>query len=92
MDPALNSAATDGNAVATIVESRVDTKMHNDRLENTTITFLKGSRFVWSVKRMLGGFDGPGVSVPTGVLSPSVVGIVAESRWSEELIPVALGL
>ena len=39
-----------GSAVATIVESSVETRMHNDKLENTITTFRKGRRFVWSVR------------------------------------------
>lgn len=38
-----------GSAVALIVESKVVTRMHTDRLAKTTTTFLKGRRFVWSV-------------------------------------------
>lgn len=86
IDPALNAAATDGNAVATIVESRVDTRIHRDKLKNTTITLLNGRRFVWSVKTTLEGLDLPGVSVPTGVHVPSVTGVTAGLGLSEELI------
>jgi len=51
-EPALNASDIVGRAVATIVESSVDTRMHRERLQKTATTFLKGRRFVWSVSEI----------------------------------------
>ena len=50
MDPALKWLEMVGRAVATMVESKVDTRMQSDKLEKTMNTFRKGSRLVWSVR------------------------------------------
>lgn len=44
--PALKCDEIVGNAVATTVESRQETRIHNDRPAKTATTFLKGRRFV----------------------------------------------
>lgn len=44
--PALNEAEIVGNAVATTVESKLDTRRHRERPMNTTTTFRNGSRLV----------------------------------------------
>lgn len=57
MEPALKWFEIVGRAVATIVASRVETKMHNDKLENTMKTFRNGRRFVWSVRESFDFMD-----------------------------------
>ena len=49
-DPAWNAADMVGRAVATMTESSVEVTMHSASPEKTAMTFLKGSKFVWSVK------------------------------------------
>ena len=49
-EPALKKAEMVGRAVATIVESRQETRMQSESPKNTAMTFLRGSRFVWSVR------------------------------------------
>ena len=42
----MNAAEIVGRAVATIVESRQETRIHSESPKKTAITFFRGSRFV----------------------------------------------
>lgn len=51
--PALKYAVMVGRAVATIVESSVVITIQQAIPKKTMMSFLKGSRFVWSISRTL---------------------------------------
>ena len=46
----MKAAEIVGRAVATIVESKQETRMQSASPKKTAMTFFRGSRFVWSVR------------------------------------------
>ena len=69
--PALKAADMVGRAVATMVESRQETRMQRARPKKTAITLRRGRRFVWSVSDTVSERRPVGSSSSTAVSASS---------------------